>query len=396
MKMNFLRRLSPVGGLFRPIAFFVALVVVGSCIPDRIAVSPNNNEIAMTLKPSGSGPIRVLGMTCEVSNGMDLYIYRLRDKQLIRLTSNGLCNLCPDFSPDGRYVVYCSGDASGESGAEIKVMRLEDRSGTTIARGFWPDWSPRSDRIAFVAREKRPEAANETYRLCVTDSKGQDTFVVYESALPVWGWDSAGKNLYYAAQTEETATTTVFSFDVETRAVQRVFEIALPLARRHSHQIACSSDSRYLALTVDSEHGDGVAILDLTANKVQYLDNERADGFQWDVRDPKFSPSGTLSVSFGYDPWYVFLYKCSEGTWQRVKEIRAGKDDKSPGYWGNHAWLTLDGKEKMLVGYGQTDETNDFYELHLIDAETGQLERNLTKEIAPLLGDAAQNVPPTP
>jgi Tol biopolymer transport system component len=379
------------------IDFSVAVAAICSSIPDRIAVSPNNNKIALAIKADGSGPIRVVGLARDASQ-MDLHLYYLREKQLIRLTSNGLCNVCPDFSPDGRYVVYCSGGADKESSAEIKVMRLGERSEMAIARGFWPDWSPRSDRIAFVAREKRPEAANETYRLCVTDSQGQDTFVVYESAdLPVWGWDSAGKSLYYATPTENAKGTTIFSVNVETRTVQRVFELASPLPRPYPCLFACSPDSRYLALAVDSEHGDGIAILDLRGNKVQYLDNERADGFQSDVRDPKFSRSGILSVSFGYDPYAVFLYNCSEGgMWQRVKEIRTSKNDKGPGYWGNHAWLTINGKEKMLIGYGQTDERNDFYELHLIDAETGQLERNLTKEITPLLGDPVHATSPTP
>ena len=365
---------------------FVFPTVIG-CVPDRIAVSPNNNDIVMTLKRDGSGAIRLLGISGEASPGMELYLYQLKQGRLLRLTRNDVCDICPDFSPDGKRLVYCSGDTREFKNGLIKVMRLEDKSTRLIAQGFCPDWSPRTEHIAFLFNKvtKVADKVKKSFQLRIVQADGSDERLVYESGKPpVFCWDSSGGRLYYAHQADGEPRTVVRCLDVGTRAVTDIIQLEHPLweADIGFTRLVCSPDSTHLALELPVGGASRVAVINTEQKAVEYLDRDK----EWAevyVRDPKFSPSGILSTSCGYDPSFIVLYQLRSGTWQRIRTIPALGSEAEAGalYWGNYAWLVVDGKEKMLAGYGQTDSERDFLELRLIDAGSGKVEQNLTGRV---------------
>ena len=370
------------------IVSFVLLAVLG-CVPDRIAVSRNNNDIVMALKGDGCGEVRLLGISCKASPDMELYLYQLDQGRLIRLTRNDVCDICPDFSPDGKRLVYCSGDARGLRNMLIKVMRLEDKSTRLIAQGLYPDWSPTTKHIAFLSGRDTAVAGKveRSFQLRIVRADGTDERLVHEyepDKAPAFCWDSRGRRLYYAFEDGGQPRTVVRAFDVRTSAVTDVIQLERPLwgADIGFTRLACSPGSTHLALELPVPGASRVAVINLEQKTVESLDKDK----EWakvHVRDPKFSPSGILSTSCGYDPSFIVLYQLQRGTWQRIRTIPPLASDAEAGalYWGNYAWLVVGGKEKMLAGYGQTDSERDFFELRLIDAGSGKVEQNLTDRI---------------
>jgi len=398
-----------IGALLRLSPILLLAAVASGCVPDPVAISTDSSKVVMALRPEGGGTRKRLHLSdlstsrSEQYNKLELYLYCLRTREVVRLTENDVCDVQADFSPDGRRLVFCSGDPEKEREAVIQVMTLADKSVRPIAKGFLPDWSPAGDHIAFLSFHSNPAEPADTpyysrwmqaeFELRIINPEGNDEMTVYScKGPPVWIWSHDGRWLFWFEQDDERKTGRILRFDVTSRQSDVLIELPsqddLGVIKVGYEMTPIglgfdvSHDGRYLALTVSRDGPDTVAVVNLKTRVVQHLDTRSEFcGESSDVRVPHFSPSGKLSTSFGYDPWAIFVWAVVDGKWQRAKEIWANDGAPGPGYYGNLAWLVVDGKEKMLAFYGQTDSEADFWELHLIDAETGRCERNLTEEI---------------
>lgn len=92
-----------------------------------------------------------------VSGFSDLYLFDLETERLTRLTNDRYADEYPDYSPDGRYVVFCSDrTVYGEKGYQnLFLYDTETGHIEYLTRGEWNDTQPRfsekGDRIAFVS-----------------------------------------------------------------------------------------------------------------------------------------------------------------------------------------------------------------------------------------------------
>jgi len=92
-----------------------------------------------------------------VSGFSDLYLFNLESGHLTRLTNDRYADEYPDFSPDGKKIVFCSDrTAFGEQGCQnLFLYDMESGNIDYLTRGRWNDTQPRfsrrGDRVAFVS-----------------------------------------------------------------------------------------------------------------------------------------------------------------------------------------------------------------------------------------------------
>lgn len=343
----------------------VGSLISGGCYEDNLAISPNNNDVAISLNSEGEyNPAKD-------DKDIELYVYRLKQGDLERLTNNHVFDGAPDFSPDGKSIVYISNDSKNDD-SNIKIMNLKDKSIKIIAQGDSPDWSPKTDKISFLREriEKENGKTVEKFELCVIDTKQNDGEVIEKAdSILTYCWDVEGKRIFYAPV---EGGLEIKSYEVDTKKKKEVLNLK-EAGYEGVRQLVCGTQ-RYLALTTYLKEEDNVVVIDLKDNSYEVIPAEN----DLDIRFPKLSSKGTLSVSYGHDPWAIRLYENEKGKWVRKKEI---KGTEKAGWWGNFEWFLKDGKENMLAVFGDTDSQADFYELHTIDSKTFKDEGNLSEKI---------------
>ncbi len=110
-----------------------------------------------------------------------------------KITAGANNNGFAAYSPDGKRIVYRT---MGPDGEGLRIMNLEDKSVTTLTKGYdnFPAWSPRGDLIAFMRKVNgdfevftvRPDGKDVRQ---LTHSKGND-------AHPAWSPD--GEKILFA------------------------------------------------------------------------------------------------------------------------------------------------------------------------------------------------------
>lgn len=151
---------------------------------------------------SAEGGSRLLIETCDlegVGDHSEFYSARAdgRRVRLVRefpsLEPNGCSHRYPSWSPDGRRMVYMSGNAVAVGPASRRDWR---RDRVLTPRGLWPAWSPDGRRIAFVL----PEGDGPTTSIATIGVRsGRIRKLVTTSDSLEWpSWSPDGRHLLYS------------------------------------------------------------------------------------------------------------------------------------------------------------------------------------------------------
>jgi Tol biopolymer transport system component len=148
-----------------------ALVLVFGCQDAERTLGPRQPvEFART----GPGPSDHIAFHSFRDGRADVFSMHADGRNVTKLTSQGLSNMHPAWSRDGRWIAF-SRDIGGFADEEIFIMRADGSSQRRITdrpgQSSYPTWSPDGRRIAFVSNG---DGDNELYVIDVdgTDATG--------------------------------------------------------------------------------------------------------------------------------------------------------------------------------------------------------------------------------
>ncbi len=118
-------------------------------------------------------------------NASELFVLNVETGALRRLTFNRFRDDAPDFSPDGRYLVFTSAQDGYNRLHLYDLETGERRLLTDQAFGYVPAWSPDGQRIAFSSNH---ETLRQQIYIINADGTGlrRVTFSTMDDLNPIW------------------------------------------------------------------------------------------------------------------------------------------------------------------------------------------------------------------
>lgn len=163
--------------------------------------SPSGNQLTFVSSRTGSG---------------DIYLYKFRDEQLLRLTSTDKVDLFPVWSPKGDAIIFSSGDQDNHD--IMIVKKLHDKWQSPQKITTWeeddlrPTYSPSGNLIAFYASDPGSGGQRWNLHVVAAEDNGLDSEVLRNRVVardvvvdlntgPAWSPDS--RKLFYVKQEPE-------------------------------------------------------------------------------------------------------------------------------------------------------------------------------------------------
>ncbi|MCX7878275.1 MAG: BamA/TamA family outer membrane protein [Ignavibacteria bacterium] len=125
---------------------------------EKLITSFHFDNIVQINSPSfSSDGSKIIFSAMDFGGKCDLYEFSIKDKKLERLTNDYYDDRDPNYSPDGKYLVFSSDRtyAGKESNYNLFIMRYEDKSIHYLTSGdqvdFSPDFSPDGRKIVYTS-----------------------------------------------------------------------------------------------------------------------------------------------------------------------------------------------------------------------------------------------------
>ena len=159
----------------------------------------------------------------------ELYLLN-KNNLIIRLTDNNRHDDNPSLSPDGRKIVYLSGDELDTLSWEIYVMDLNTRQVTrvtdnTVGDGH-PDWSPDGAKIVYISFQDAAGNPAATADICVINPDGTGfrrlTDNPYMDDDPEWSPDGSRIAFKSTMNTGADAREELFLMDPDGANIRRL------------------------------------------------------------------------------------------------------------------------------------------------------------------------------
>ena len=154
------------------------------------------NAMKPALSPDGS-KIAFEALSTKADSMSTIYIADAKSGKVTKLTgSSKHRDYAPDFSPDGKWVVFARSEGTctyeeatdgtcpagiaviSATGGKVKMLATQEVTSETVTVTFSnaadPDWSPDGKWIAFAANASEPGIPGSYPQLYVTDAKGKE------------------------------------------------------------------------------------------------------------------------------------------------------------------------------------------------------------------------------
>ena len=246
---------------------------------DGGAPRPIGPRMGRSRSPSWSPDGRWVVFESDEASFRDLYRIGADGRAPVRLTDDRLGNFEPAVSPDGGWIAFAS---SRDGNAELYVMRAdgsEQRRLTAFHRDDWGAlWSPDGRTIAFLSNREgadrvylvRPDGTGLRRLSTAAADTGAAAGDVQESE-PAWSPD--GKRLAYVRRTRD-GESRIRVVEPETGKVREVSD-----GRGRDGSPAWSPDGGYLAFTSDRDRDPELYLMRADGTGVTRL--TRAPGADW-------------------------------------------------------------------------------------------------------------------
>jgi TolB protein len=157
-------------------------------------LAPDGSRVAFRHQSGDDGTTEIYAMDADGSNVM-------------RLTRNDVADWGPDWSPDGRLILWNSALGTGGFGFVARTMRPDGSDVRRLTRRYveYPAWSPDGSRIAFMAQIPGASGNNPNYDIFVMDADGSHvvrlTRTPGEDGWPAWSPD--GRRIVFASTVDD-------------------------------------------------------------------------------------------------------------------------------------------------------------------------------------------------
>lgn len=183
-------------------------------------MKPHSDESDIAITPDGKGIAyasrKKTGLEYSISTNSDIYYYDLTTGTTTNLTEGMMgYDTHPSFSPDGKYMIWCSMERDGYESDLIRLFLLDRTTGekTYLTEGFeynveQPTWSQDGKSIYFIACV---EAESHLYELTLKTKKIRR---ITQGQMDYVGFDLQGTTLV-AARQSMLAPTDLYRIDIK-------------------------------------------------------------------------------------------------------------------------------------------------------------------------------------
>lgn len=183
-------------------------------------MKPHSDESDIAITPDGKGIAyasrKKTGLEYSISTNSDIYYYDLTTGTTTNLTEGMMgYDTHPSFSPDGKYMTWCSMERDGYESDLIRLFLLDRTTGekTYLTEGFeynveQPTWSQDGKSIYFIACV---EAESHLYELTLKNKKIRR---ITQGQMDYVGFDLQGTTLV-AARQSMLAPTDLYRVDIK-------------------------------------------------------------------------------------------------------------------------------------------------------------------------------------
>ncbi|MEM6750533.1 MAG: DPP IV N-terminal domain-containing protein [Planctomycetota bacterium] len=176
------------------------LQTVGGTAVTQLTSSPGN-DVMPQFSPDGKHVV----FASDRSGNWDLYLVPLAGGKPVQLTRDTTDELHPSFSPDGKQIVYCTyGNNTGQW--QLVVIDLDRPDAARyIGPGMFPEWSPTDDRIVFQRSRERGTRWFSIWTVELEDGEATRPTEVAASpnaALITPSWSPDGQMIVFSTVTD--------------------------------------------------------------------------------------------------------------------------------------------------------------------------------------------------
>ncbi|MDZ7373794.1 MAG: hypothetical protein ONB23_07460 [candidate division KSB1 bacterium] len=263
------------------------------------------------------------------------------------LYTEGIANLFPRFSPDGRKLIFLSSSTSGLfSATSLSLLDMETRERKTLVAGVTSpaSWTPDGRHIVYAKLHRANRHGSHFFDLFALDLQtGRSRRLTYGLRAYAPAVSPDGKWVACVTQRDGTQNLTLISIDGRESRQLTSFHSGETL-----YTPVWSPDGERVVVSFGREHGRGLLAVTVPAGQLDTLLT-----LPGDVRDPCFSPDGRY-LYFSWDGsgiFNVYRVQIPSGPPEPVTNVLGGAFMPTVGKQGNLVYATFraDGYKLALL-----------------------------------------------
>jgi len=225
-----------------------------------------------------------------ISGRNNLWVVPAESGWPVQLTVSSQRQVSPAWSPNGRWIAYCS-DHDGDEQWDVFLVspangQVINLTNTPEISEEAPAWSPDGNFLAYIVKPKE----SPTYEIDVIEILTKQVRHLTSNTSkdlgnfnPIWSRD--GKWIVYTQQNATGKDSNIFIASVADGKATNL----TPHEGEHNFSAAnISPDGKTILITSNARNGyDNVALLDIATKNITWLTNEK-----WEMQAGQFSPDG--------------------------------------------------------------------------------------------------------